>query len=531
MTDLDVLVAKRYRLVRSLGAGGMGKVWLARDEVLRRDVAIKEVALPWGLPQEEYEELRLRTLREARAAARLSHPGVVKVYNVESDEERRWIVMEYVRSRSLLEVVKEDGALPVDEVAAIGLAILSVLDAANRVGVLHRDVKPSNVLIADDGRVVLTDFGSALLDENAGGITHTGVIVGTPQYISPERASTGVSTPASDLWSLGATLYHAVEGRAPYTRTTTMETLIALAKEKPDRMARAGPLKPVIRGLLRKDPQARMSATEVERRLWQIAAVEPTVHVSVHLRHAPESTRSVGNRPTAPAESTSVPASSLRRAASGTTARYARWRPRRWQLLATGAATGVLLTISTIAFQADGGDGFSAGGGLRDAPRASAPVWIGGTAAPGAAAPNEIPAGYRWWHDPTGVRVAYPAGWDMLRETSEAMLFRAPDDPRTLRVSAWTPAGPDLTAALAVEEANARLPGYRRIGIKALPPGNGAEWEYAFDGPTGQMHGLERAVTTDGKTYLVQWQTPLDTWQANLPSLTVITQSLRPSGG
>jgi hypothetical protein len=541
MTDLGVVVANRYRVVRTLGAGGMGQVWLARDEVLRRDVAIKEVALPWGLSQEEYEELRLRTLREARAAARLSHPSVVKIYNVESDEERQWIVMEYVRSRSLLQVLRENGPLPVDEVAGIGLAVLSALGAANRVGVLHRDVKPSNVLIADDGRVVLTDFGCALLDENAGAITRTGVIVGTPQYIAPERASTGVSTPASDLWSLGATLYHAVEGRAPYSRTTTMETLVALAKEKPDRMARAGALKPVIRGLLRKDPRARMSATEVERRLWQIAAVEPTFQVNVHLRYAPEQGAPAGTRLAEPSRSSWRPdafADRLRRAwaafsprpANGGMWRYAPGRPRRWNWLAAGAAAGVLLMVGAIAMRAAGGSGSSAGAGLGDGPRASAPVWTGGGASSGAADQAEIPAGYRWWYDPTGVRVAYPAGWDMMREASEAMLFRAPDDPRTLRVSAWRPAGPDLAAALAAEEAKARLPGYQRIDIKKLPQG-GAEWEYVFDGPAGRMHGLERAIATAGRTYRLQWQTPLDVWQANLARLTVITQSLRPPGG
>src|SRR6266480_94437 len=222
-------VAGRYRLGRSLGVGGMGRVWLAHDELLRREVAVKEVVLPFGMSDDEREELRLRTLREARAAARLSHPNVVQIYDVVRTEERPWIVMEYIRARSLHQVIRVDGPMSPRRTAEIGLAVLAALTAAHAAGVLHRDVKPSNVLIADDGRVVLSDFGLALVDENEGAITRTGVILGAPQYISPERARTGESTVESDLWSLGATLYAAVEGRAPYHRETSMSTLIALA--------------------------------------------------------------------------------------------------------------------------------------------------------------------------------------------------------------------------------------------------------------------------------------------------------------
>jgi hypothetical protein len=257
----------------------MGRVWLGHDEVLHRDVAVKEIVLPFGLGDDEREDMRLRTLREARAAARLNHPNVVQIYDVVHGEEQPWIVMEYVRSRSLLQMLKDQGPLDEEPVAGIGLAILSALDAANRAGVLHRDVKPSNVLIADDGRVVLTDFGSALVDENEGAITRSGVILGAPQYIAPERARSGVSTPESDLWSLGATLYTAVEGRAPYARPTALATLIALATERPDPMLRAHALRPVLHGLLLKNPKSRMGAKEAEQRLSRIADVQTTVQL------------------------------------------------------------------------------------------------------------------------------------------------------------------------------------------------------------------------------------------------------------
>src|SRR4051812_24305476 len=270
------LVAERYRLASLIGSGGMGRVWLARDEVLRREVAVKEVVLPEDMTFTERNELCQRTLREARAAGRLSHPNVVAVYDVVQAEGRPWIVMELVRSRSLYQVVKEDGPVPPRRAAEIGLAVLAALRAAHQAGVWHRDVKPGNVLLADDGRVVLTDFGLATF-EGDGTVTRSGVILGSAQYISPERARDGASGPESDLWSLGATLYAAVEGRSPYARDTAMATLTALATLPPDTPRRAGPLRPVLIGLLRKNPRHRMRAPEVERLLTRIVAGEARV--------------------------------------------------------------------------------------------------------------------------------------------------------------------------------------------------------------------------------------------------------------
>ncbi|MDG6104950.1 protein kinase [Dactylosporangium aurantiacum] len=277
MTQSRSLIAERYRLIESLGAGGMGRVWLARDEMLRRDVAIKEVIPPEGLTPEEREELRLRTLREARAAARLNDANVVRIYDVVQTEHAPWIVMEYVPSRSLHQVITDDGPLPPERAAQIGLAVLNALKAAHAAGVLHRDVKPGNVLLADTGRVVLTDFGLAVFEGGDGAVTRPGLILGSPQYISPERAREGTSGPESDLWSLGATLYAAVEGRSPYARSTTYATLTALATEEPDPPTRAGVLKPVLNALLRKDPRARAGVAETERLLQRAAAGEGRV--------------------------------------------------------------------------------------------------------------------------------------------------------------------------------------------------------------------------------------------------------------
>ncbi|BFU42967.1 hypothetical protein KRMM14A1004_12040 [Krasilnikovia sp. MM14-A1004] len=245
---------------------------MARDEMLDRDVAVKEFVPPAWMSDEEKGRLRTRTLREARSAARLNHPHVVRIYDVVHADGLPWIVMEYIESRSLFQVVREDGPFAPVAAARIGLALLDALTAAHRAGVLHRDVKPHNVLIGHDGRVVLTDFGLAtFVDE--GSVTGPGMIVGSPHYVSPERARDGASTVESDLWSLGATLYAAVEARSPYARESVMATLIALASAEPDPPVLAGPLAPVLLGLLRRDPAERLTAAEVAERLAAIVAV------------------------------------------------------------------------------------------------------------------------------------------------------------------------------------------------------------------------------------------------------------------
>ncbi|WP_433228537.1 protein kinase domain-containing protein [Micromonospora sp. CA-248260] len=285
-TVQQVVIAGRYRLLNLVGRGGMGRVWLARDEVLHREVAVKEVVPPAWLADDERDEVRLRTLREARTAARLNHPNVVRVYDVVQIEDRPWIVMEYVLSRSLQAVLDTTG--PVDPVRAaeIGLALLAALRAAHSAGVLHRDVKPQNVLVADDGRVMLTDFGLATFDGGDGLMTRPGMVLGSPQFVAPERAADGVSSVEADMWSLGATLHAAVEGRSPYARSTAMATLAALASSPPDPAPHAGPLRPVLDGLLLRDPRQRIGHDETNRRLEAVtrptpAAEPPTVILPV----------------------------------------------------------------------------------------------------------------------------------------------------------------------------------------------------------------------------------------------------------
>ncbi|MER6409940.1 serine/threonine-protein kinase [Streptomyces humidus] len=265
------LIAGRYRLLTPLGEGGMGTVWRARDEVLHREVAVKEVRAPHGLAGSDVERLYARLEREAWAAARVANRNVVTVYDVASQDGRPWIVMEIVHGISLSELLDAEGPLEPARVAHIGAEVLAALRAAHEAGVLHRDVKPANVLMSNDGRVVLTDFGIATV-EGTSALTMTGEVIGSPEFLAPERALGRTPGPESDLWSLGVLLYAAVEGNSPFRYDTPLSTLRAVVDEELPPPRRAGPLAPVIEGLLRKDPAERLSADLAERDLRSIAA-------------------------------------------------------------------------------------------------------------------------------------------------------------------------------------------------------------------------------------------------------------------
>ncbi|WP_055630409.1 serine/threonine-protein kinase [Streptomyces hirsutus] len=251
------LLAGRYRLGDVLGRGGMGTVWRAEDETLGRTVAVKELRFPSSIDEEEKRRLITRTLREAKAIARIRNNSAVTVFDVVQEDDRPWIVMELVEGKSLAEAIREDGLLEPRRAAEVGLAVLDVLRSAHREGILHRDVKPSNVLIAEDGRVVLTDFGIAQVEGDPS-ITSTGMLVGAPSYISPERARGHKPGPAADLWSLGGLLYAAVEGTPPYDKGSAIATLTAVMTEPLEEPKNAGPLRDVIYGLLVKDPAQRL---------------------------------------------------------------------------------------------------------------------------------------------------------------------------------------------------------------------------------------------------------------------------------
>jgi serine/threonine protein kinase len=268
------LVAGRYRLGALLGRGGMGRVWLAEDEVLRRRVALKQVVLS-GLVS---EEVRASALSEARAAARIDHVGAVRIHDlVEEPDGSPWIVMELLSGRTLAEALDADGPLPIPEVTRIGLRLLDVLEAVHRAGLVHRDVKPSNVFLCDGGRVVLTDFGIACAVD--GCTLPPGGLAGSPAYMSPERARGEEDGPASDLFSLGATLFAAAEGRSPFSKGDPFSTLVAVVEDSPGPFVNAGRLRPLIEGLLAKKPESRLTADQA--RLEAVAPRGQRVYVPI----------------------------------------------------------------------------------------------------------------------------------------------------------------------------------------------------------------------------------------------------------
>jgi len=274
------LLAGRYRVVAQLGRGGMGVVWRAIDEVLGREVAVKELRTYSDADGPELADLRLRMQREARAAARMRHAGVIAVHDVAEVDGRPLIVMELVDGPSLDDVLRERGTLDAREVAGIGAKVMDALAAAHRAGVLHRDVKPGNILLERSGRVVLTDFGIATMDDPGDGsathLTRSGELVGSLDYLAPERAQGADPGPASDVWALGATLYAAVEGASPFRRTSTYSTLTAIVSEPLPEPRRAGPLGPVLGRLMDKRPEARPDAEHARELLQAVADTVPT---------------------------------------------------------------------------------------------------------------------------------------------------------------------------------------------------------------------------------------------------------------
>jgi serine/threonine protein kinase len=265
------VVGGRYRLRRLLGRGGMGAVWLATDERLRRPVATKQLVLAGAATDEERLAARTRVWHEARLTARVDHPGTVRIYDLAEEAGEPWIVMEALPGRTLEAALRDQGPRQVGQVASLGLWLLEVLEAIHRAGVVHRDVKPSNVQLCGGGRVVLTDFGIATTTRDGPGSVNDKVS-GSPAYMAPEQVQGGKAEPASDLFSLGATLYAAVEGRSPFGKGCPAATLTAVVDDPPAPLRRAGPLAPVIEGLLAKDPGRRLDTDQARRALRAVQA-------------------------------------------------------------------------------------------------------------------------------------------------------------------------------------------------------------------------------------------------------------------
>jgi len=564
MTAADArLVAGRYRVERPLGQGGMGRVWLAEDLVLGREVAVKEIVLPPDLTERERDALRERTLREARAAARLTHRNVAGVYDVFEVDGQPWIVMEHVPSRSLQQVMDAEGPLEPGRVAEIGLLVLAALRAAHRAGVRHRDVKPSNVLLGVDGRVVLTDFGIATI-EGDGSTTTSGLVLGSPQFMAPERALSGESLPASDLWSLGATLYAAVEGRPPYQRPSAVGTLMALVAEDPEPPHRAGVLRPVLDGLLRKDPGERIDGAEARRRLRVAAATtarpEPLAVPSDPVPSDPVPPISTPPISTPPISAPPISAPPISAPPGSVPPISApRRRSRRWimvlaaTLLAVVIATVVVIALAT----SDAGNRSTAtrpsAGPLSQPPPGASAGATPSTAASTAASTGPstgsagatpagtdpvtrgsrpaLPSGWTDYHDRTGFSVYVPAGWTKSRKGS-MVYFRGAG--RVLGIDQTTQPNmnpvADWRGKADYRVARGDFPGYHEIHIKPVTYFvKAADWEFTFDGSSGRQHVNNRGVVVNGhQAYGFYWQTPDSSWASAYPDLQLVFRSFRP---
>lgn len=332
------VLAGRYRLLSEIGRGGMGVVWRARDEVLDREVAVKEVCAPIGLDEYEIRQLYARLAFEGRAAARVDHPSAITIHDVAVAQGVPWIVMELVRGPSLADVLDAEGPLAPARAAQIGARVLAALRVAHAAGVLHRDVKPANVLISDNGRVVLTDFGIAMI-QGTSGLTQAGELIGSMEFLAPERAIGRVPGPESDLWSLGVMLYMAVEGVSPFFRDTPLSTMRAVVDEEFPPLRKAGPLGPVLYGLLRKDPAQRLSGLAAQRMLNEAAAGLPPLPEDHPPNEAPPP--APGYESFVPRASPYAPTVSSRSDLSNTAPRR-RWRTRTRLSLVAGVLALIL---------------------------------------------------------------------------------------------------------------------------------------------------------------------------------------------
>ncbi|MGW5050041.1 serine/threonine-protein kinase [Actinokineospora sp. NPDC004072] len=269
------VIAGRYRVLNELGRGGMGVVWLAEDTTIGRHVAIKELHLPEGVPAAERMVFEERVLREARTAGRLNDPAVVTVYDVVQESGATYIVMELIQAPTLADVVRERGPLRSDAVARLAEQLLSALESAHQAGIVHRDVKPSNIMLAANGRAKLTDFGIAQSVDDPR-LTTSGLLIGSPAYLAPEQLRGEQASAASDLWALGAVLFFAVEGYSPFERANTAATMHAILNEVPFLTRGSGALASVIAGLLNTHPQARLTAAQVRGLLTHVQPGPPT---------------------------------------------------------------------------------------------------------------------------------------------------------------------------------------------------------------------------------------------------------------
>ena len=580
------LLVGRYRFDKLLGHGGMGWVWAAHDETLGRDVAVKEIVPPPDLTPEQREQIRRRALREARAAARIAHPSAVTVYDVVEEGGQPYIVMQLLPPRTLADVLLEDGPLSPAQAARIGVDLVEALDTAHQAGVLHRDVKPANVMLSESGRAVLTDFGIATVEDDPT-LTTTGMLVGSPAYMAPERARGERPTPAADLWSLGATLFAAVEGQPPFRRDGQLPTLNAVLTEQPPPAEHGGPLRPVIAALLHRDSAARPSAPEARDLLLRAAAdaeaddteVLDPGHETVDVPRPytePTIVTAVDAEPVAPPGREALPPDAEPVAPPVREAPGARRRA--W--LAVAAVVVVLVLAGaglarllgggvpggsaapstsapdagrTAAPNASGGSGPSAqptagagsgqaadgsgrGSGVSGTSTSGGSSTGGAGSGPGSgrnSGASAVPAGFRRYADPTGFSLVIPTPWTVTRKGSD-VTFHSGGRAYLLVPQTTQPAADALVDWQDQERAaSPTFPGYQRIRLERVSFHSGwdaADWEFRWTPSGGTLHVLDRNLrVSDRRAYALYWSVPEQDWSRMWRTFIVIADSFRPA--
>ncbi|MFJ4929309.1 serine/threonine-protein kinase [Streptomyces sp. NPDC088736] len=536
------VIAGRYRLEARIGRGGMGVVWRATDQLLNRQVAVKELPLDDSLSAQEALQQRDRTLREARAVAQLHHPHIIVVHDVVEEAERPYIVMELIDGGSLAERLSADGPVDAREAARIGIALLGALRRAHDAGILHRDLKPANVLMeAGTDRVVLTDFGIAQV-AGATTLTESGSFVGSPEYTAPERMSGARTGPESDLWSLGALLCTVLSGESPFRRDSLGGILHAVVMDEIRPPAQAAPLLPVVRGLLERDPDRRLDAVEAERLLRAFRQTGRTPKPAPP-GYSPTQRDVPRRRPTPPDAGPPVPAAGT--AAGAVPERTARRFPR-GLLVAALAAALVGAGVSAAALLAhdgrDGGGGSTGSGtpslstSASAAPgasaSASAPATGRSTGQASAGAPHPTvtvtrertpppsgrsapPSGYRTVRDPDGYALAVPDGF--TREPQgERIFYMSPGQTFRIgiKVSDPVPGGPLAVMRDADADGPSTNPGYRDGTVTSTTHAGhpAALWEFSWKGFTeaeGPRHTYDLCWEEGGRMYDVWVSAPV----------------------
>jgi eukaryotic-like serine/threonine-protein kinase len=484
-------IANRYVLRALLGRGGMGSVWRAYDTLLHREVAIKEIGFPAGLPSSETHAIRARAMREARSAASLSNPHVVTIFDVVQEEERGYIVMEFVGAPTLADVVHKEGSLPPERAAEIGLEVLTALQAAHDRGIVHRDVKPANVMIPEGGSAKLADFGIASVKDDAK-ITATGIVLGSPQFMAPEQASGAATGPQTDLWALGATLYFAVENDFPFDRGETIPTLAAVVHDPPREMIRAGGLEPTIEALLAKDPSDRPDPATLRRNLEQVATPVPS--------------RASAPRP---------PESPIERAPERSTATA---RPRR-SVVPFVAILLVLIAGAAIAYIAMRDEPEERAGGGGGSQESQDPVERGDAEGSGGDA-RPVPT---WWvpyEVEGGFRIEHPPGWEITPSGDTQIDVSNPRNGTYLRV-AWTDTpGPSAVDAweTQAESFGATHDDYEEIQISPTTfkgSSNAAIWEFTYSEGGADLHAVDLGFVLGDYGYALNFQTHAENWESS----------------